>query len=330
MQRAGQQAARLALLVGQAAGDIAVAHAPGEFLVRPLAGTLGQVAAQAAGRVEGRRFRQQQPGQRVQARRRGARHLQLQVDGRQLGRVGQRPFGRHAHQAHPGVGQQGEGQAGVAQGQHGAGLALAGDGLLVPGAVQGPAHAVARVVVERVEVGRGVDLLQRVVQLDRAAREDHALQFQAPFGRRALGQGPVVAAVGLAQQGELRLVEAQFGNGDLASQQGKGAERKRQALRGRGSAGRHAGGVAHDHVLCHQVRPGHVVAPAARLGRRRLALPGQRQVAAQFDGPLQRFAGTRTEPGPGAVPVIGQQDDEGQRRNGQQQAQHSQADLGTA
>ena len=81
---------RLAHGEGERAAQVGAAHATGELLVAQVCALLAQLADQAAARVERRRLRQHDAGQRIELRQARARQVQAQVQRRQARRVGER------------------------------------------------------------------------------------------------------------------------------------------------------------------------------------------------------------------------------------------------
>jgi len=212
---------RLAHGEGERAAQVGAAHATGELLVAQVCALLAQLADQAAARVERRRLRQHDAGQRIELRQARARQVQAQVQRRQARRVGERAGQVDARLAHRHVGLQRVGPLGILQAQHAAGLAGAADGGVVVGALDRPGDAVGllrirrdrgvgssagggrhhrrllgaldggavgggveRLVVDRVDGGGQVDALDVVVQLQRSLAEGDLAQFELPVGGR--------------------------------------------------------------------------------------------------------------------------------------------------
>ncbi len=165
--------------------------------------------------------------------------------------------------------------------------------------------------------------------MDHALGEDDPFQVQRP--RRLLVfllEGPVVAAVGLADQLDIGGIEAQHRDHDALVQQRQWIEGERE-LADAGHLAAHLVRVAHVHVLGYQVGPGNVITPglvARRHGRGRL-FPRQRQVAGNLELAPDRLAGARVEPGARLVPVVVKQDNERNGRHGNQYADDGEHDF---
>jgi len=198
------------------------------------------------------------------------------------------------------------------QAQHRARLAAAVDGLLVPLALEGPRHAVGFVIGYAVNRGHRIDMGGCVAVVDDAAREHHALYRQLPCRLLVvLVKGPVVAARLIAQQPQLRLLEAQHRHHDALAQQRQQFHRERElAHAGEFAASLHRCRLTDVHIARHQVWQWQIIAPGA-VGAGPLLAPGQRQWSPDGKRPGDGLADALADPRPRAVPVISCQRDRG-------------------